>query len=327
MKRFFAIFISLNLVGCWSTENNTVSEPSKSDSKPAEPETLAEKKANYTYIPLNPIPSSWEESESCRDAGERLPLVEALPDQTVRMSVKKISSNGEFSFTGFKSAGVDDRFEVTLDYIMSDTVSLDLLVAKYLTGNAISSSDERDRIVNIKDSLSPEQHFIYTFKPFDKDNYKLDLINGWDKITIPVYVGVGVRMTAEITILNASAELGGIFSLAATANRNKISGTLALQTIGATSEKITATLPVPNEINEATLTNALISMGAIKSMLHEPETKTSPRVVGFYNPFGGGAAFVNTIIQALSDERITWRWRCEIPINPKSEDSSDLPSG
>lgn len=323
MNKITLLITTLLFVGCTSTSAANSKKNSKDQA-----ETLGEAKSSYTYIPLDPLAVTWAKAGSCESSSNRLPLVEALPDQTVRMSIKKISVNGNVSFTGFETAAKDDTFEVTYDYGMSDTVSLGLIVAKYLLA--------KKKYISIKDD-SGSDNFVYDYRYFDtqsKESYKETYeklkveIDGqsidetWTKVVVPIYVGLGVRMKANIKINDASADIGGLFSIAAAAASNKISGNLSLQTIGATSEKITATLPVPNEINEATLTNALIAMGSIKVMLHENAVKTSPRVLGFYNPFGGGDEFANVVIQVLASERVKWHWRCEVPIGLDNTDST-----
>ncbi|MFD3317929.1 hypothetical protein ACE414_09850 [Alteromonas macleodii] len=299
MKHFLTTIGVIPLFGCVLTgDDNT------------QPETLAERQTIYTYIPLDPLPAKWDPSESCKNQNERLPLVHALPDQTMRMSIKKYSANGNISFTGFASTAKNDTFEVTYDYGMSDTVPLELLVAKRLTTPDTNYVALKSDLLNINDNAG-ERSFTFVYLPYE-GNEKYN--EPYTKLTIPVYIGIGVRMRANFTVLDADVDLGGLFSIAAAARNNKISGSLVLQTIGATGKDITATLPVPNEINESSLVNSLVTMGSVKAMLHEADS-VSPRVLGFYNPFGGGEEFVNTMTQALANERPEWFWRCDVPLN------------
>lgn len=298
MIKFLVVICVIPLFGCLSTRDDY-----------KQPESLAERQTIYTYIPLDPLPAQWSPADSCKGQNKRLPLVHALPDQTMRMSIKKYSANGNISFTGFATTAKNDTFEVTYDYGMSDTVPLELLVAKRLTTADTNYVALESDLLNINDNAG-DRSFTYVYLPYDPNENK----EPYTKLTIPVYIGLGVRMRANFTVLDANVDLGGLFSIAAAARTNKISGSLVLQTIGATGKDITATLPVPNEINESSLVNSLVTMGSVKAMLHEADS-LSPRVLGFYNPFGGGEEFVNTMTQALANERPEWYWRCDVPID------------
>ena len=71
-------------------------------------------------------------------------------------------------------------------------------------------------------------------------------------------------------------------------------------------------LPLPSEINRTTVQNSILALGSIKAVLHDLEnTKIKPRVVGFYNPIGGGTEFVNGVISALMANPLAWQVECD----------------
>lgn len=132
-----------------------------------------------------------------------------------------------------------------------------------------------------------------------------------EKVIVPVYVGVGLRMTASIKSKRAGVSLSGLTALAAEAEAGNISGSLVVQTLGITGKPVSAALPLPSELNQTTVQNAIMAIGTIKATLDEPDVRLSPRVVGIYNPIGGGQQVVSGIISTLATERIVWNRPCE----------------
>ena len=75
-------------------------------------------------------------------------------------------------------------------------------------------------------------------------------------------------------------------------------------------------MPLPNEINQNTIQNALISIGPIKATLYDTlSTIIEPRVVGFYDPIGGGTELANAVISFLSIKRAIWYRPCQLVKN------------
>jgi hypothetical protein len=64
------------------------------------------------------------------------------------------------------------------------------------------------------------------------------------------------------------------------------------------------------EINQTTIQNAILSIGSIKAILYDDSTVVNPRVLGIYNPIGGGQEIVNGIISRLAEKPITWYRPC-----------------
>ena len=115
----------------------------------------------------------------------------------------------------------------------------------------------------------------------------------------------------RITTLEANVNLSGLPAIAAQAEAGSLRGSLVVQTLGVSGKNIATALPLPSELNTTTLTNSILSMGAIKAMIYDDATYKKARIVGFYNPFGGGEAFVNALIDALSESRHEWYRACE----------------
>ncbi|HVY04672.1 MAG TPA: hypothetical protein VHB46_01725 [Burkholderiales bacterium] len=108
-------------------------------------------------------------------------------------------------------------------------------------------------------------------------------------VSIPIYVGVGVRMIAAVTVLDTSVELGSLYSLAVAAQNKQLQGTLVVQTLGLSGEGISPLVPLPGEINVSTIQNAIQALATIKSKVYETgrgKVEVTPVVVGIDDYIG-----------------------------------------
>jgi hypothetical protein len=136
-----------------------------------------------------------------------------------------------------------------------------------------------------------------------------------ERVYVPVYVGVGLRLTASVKVLKGNVKLSSLGAIAAEAEAGNLSGSLVIQTLGITGKTVSTSIPLPSDLNQTTVQNAILSLGSIKAILHDEETEVTPRVVGIYNPIGGGQQVVNGIISILASRRIRWYRPCTNPEN------------
>lgn len=312
MKNIYLLIVAAWLVGCANS--------------PQLPSTDAESRSSFTYIPLDPLSITKRQGSSC-DLGSNSPLtvtelLEALPDQTVRMAIKKFSANGNVSYAAFASAGKNESYEVILDYMNTDTAPGAFLVKRFVVNlesyeAGLFSSKYKRTDYKVGDALSISESTPssvitqYHVVPYDNSEPVPSEFEDYSIINIPIYVGLGLRLKANITTMEADVNLSGLPAIAAQAQAGKLRGSLVVQTLGVSGKNIATALPLPSELNETTLTNSILSMGAIKAMIHDDNTTKTARVVGFYNPFGGGEAFVNALISALSESRHPWYQPCK----------------
>lgn len=186
-------------------------------------------------------------------------ILNSLPDETMRIAVGQFNLEGGISFGKTNIGYVGNNYLIIIDYIK-------------FTTNSIG--------VSLKDSI-----------------YELNARN--PDFFIPVYVGVGLRLTANISVKKGTVDLGDLFAIGAAASADKISGTLVLQTLGISGESVSATIPFPNEINNNSIQNAILALGAIKAKIYDPKTSITPRIVGVYNTLGGGPKTINSFISNL----------------------------
>lgn len=186
-------------------------------------------------------------------------VLKSLPDETMRMAVGKLSASGGISFGTSNIGYKGNKYIVVLDYI------------KFTTNSIGVTKDDSGFILNTRE---PES-------------------------IVPVYIGVGLRLTASITVNKGSVNLGNLFSIGVEASAEKISGSLVVQTLGISGESISASIPFPSELNSNTIQNAILALGAIKAKIYDDNTTITPRVVGVYNSLGGGPETINAFITSL----------------------------
>jgi hypothetical protein len=123
--------------------------------------------------------------------------------------------------------------------------------------------------------------------------------NGEPSVLVPTYVGIGLRLTASVTVNEGHVDLANLVAIGAAAEAKRVSGTLVVQTLGISGPPISALVPMPSEISGSTIQNAILALGAIKSRLYDEDTDIRPRVVGVYNNLGGGPEIIHTFISKV----------------------------
>jgi hypothetical protein len=102
----------------------------------------------------------------------------------------------------------------------------------------------------------------------------------------PTYVGIGLRLTANLVVHKGTIDLASLLSLGMAGEAKQVSGSLMLQTLGVSGPSISSALAIPSDISTASIQAALVSIGTIKSKIYDADTSISPRVVGTYDVFG-----------------------------------------
>ena len=92
-------------------------------------------------------------------------------------------------------------------------------------------------------------------------------------------IGIGLRMTANVTTTETGINLGDLFAIGLAAQAGTLSGTLMVDVIGIDSKEITYLLPFQGEINKTTIQNTLQALATIKSEIYGDSTKVFPQVL------------------------------------------------
>ncbi|MFZ1431024.1 MAG: hypothetical protein WAS21_30210 [Geminicoccaceae bacterium] len=268
------------------------------------PQTMGEQNASYTYVPLDPLPVSSQPGNSCAVGQSFKDTLASLPDNAVRIAVGKYDSTGKLSF-GPAQIGVNGNdYQVVLDYINADVTTIPFVMSRPNGRSIYDLSDKYMGFVDFEDRIIARRV---------SDTQSSLLGSSETIVPIPVYVGVGLRLTASISVLNGTVNLSSLGGIATEAQAGNVSGSLVVQTLGITGKQVATTLPLPSELNATTVQNAILSLGSIKAIMYGNDAIVSARVTGIYNPISGyGADLINAIVSELAKEPIPWRRPCEL---------------
>jgi len=258
------------------------------------------------------------------------------------MLIEQFDVSGKITYGPAKLGTQGGSYRVTVDYINADTINVELLIEKtmedatshtrkpvlwesspskdeYTLGSESYKVTARKSLANqYCDSpwITPSSE-LYRQCQADAERLakrtELGLL-----MNLPVYVGIGLRVSATVDIIGASANISGIGIIGAEAEANRLKGTLVVQTLGVNGKSVAAALPINSELNRTTAQSAIVAVGAIKALLYaKGDTVVAPRVVGLYLPINGGKPLVNAIISELSSSKLEWRRPCVPPKNPE----------
>jgi hypothetical protein len=274
-------------------------------------QSQGEVQSGYTYVPIDPFPvAPVYDRLSCLDPSSHSDFLDLLPDNAVRTLVEEIDLSGTVKFGPSKIAAKDNTYRVTVDYINADTVNVQFWINKVMRilGDPNNGSEYTDLYAPPPSNVVPgtESYTIYTEKPDEQVISDKNL----QPINIPIYVGIGLRVTANVQAIGGNANISGIGVIGAEADANLVRGTLVVQTLGVNGKSIAAALPIQSELNTTTAQNAVVAVGSIKALLYSSETITAPRIVGLYLPFPGGQTLVNALVSAISKNETQWHPEC-----------------
>ena len=374
MQKIYIGFSLIFLAGCSTLIDSVNKSVSPID---ATPSSVAEQIAGFRYVPLDPL--SVEQSFS----SESCDFINSLPDSSVRVAIRSRDGKGDVSFGASAIGTKGNRYQVVLDYIITDTIPVQIRIYRNRkkvdkSGKEIfgvyssreeSSFEGKKRIyteyfdsltqvgeekeIDVLDSgteitrnsraigINQADRIISrgTFKPhpdqifshplrFETSAQKLERViqdkeDFWEYhsspdeniVTFPVYVGVGMRMTADVTVNRGTVNLASLGAIGAAAEANEVTGTLVVQTLGLNGKQVSANLPLPSALNQTTIENAIQSLGAIKAIAFNndiEDVQTRPRIVGIYIPVNDGSeAFINAVVSELASEpELIWEVEC-----------------
>lgn len=92
-------------------------------------------------------------------------------------------------------------------------------------------------------------------------------------------VGVGLRITANIETSEDGISTGSLFGLGLAAEMGKLKGTMSLEVIGMESSQISELIPMPSDIGQTAIQNALQSLAAIKTKIYDEKTRLYPQIM------------------------------------------------
>lgn len=311
---------------------------------PLLPASVAEITSGYTYIPIDPSKVQIDPGRCSIDyatignKSQDFKLLDALPDNAVRLSMELSDANGQVTYGVSKIKGAGASYKLTADYVNSDTVNKKVWIGKKVLVETTTSSDGFlwlfNKRTNAERKLVPAKLATEAvFKTSNGDQKQTRIIPNsevyevfssedrhdsqanaegdqgnvdFEEYNVPIYVGIGLRVIAQGTSLTGDVNISGVGIVGAEAEANRLLGSLMVQTLGVNSQAVASALPVHSELSRTTAENAFVAIGSIKALLHQPETINFPRVVGMYLPFPGGKPLVNALISELSRNPVKW---------------------
>ena len=317
ITRGFALIASLLLTGCAGLTSLIQA-----------PKSVGERNSGFAYIPLDPLPVYIEGHPSCKTVVsdgrlvlapgyEVKPLLDSLPDNAVRIAVKEYNSKGNLSFGGSSVGTEGNRYQVILDYINVDTSNIRFLIRQPRPGSDQQTASSVAEVSRISGPSYVDRDRTYSAEALEK-------LQG--NTVIPVYVGVGLRLTADLQVLKGTVNLSSLGAIAAGVEAGRASGSLVVQTLGITGKQVSTALPLPSELNQTTVQNAILSLGSIKAIIFDAQnTNTTPRVTGMYLPIRDASEdLVNRIVSELAREAIPWAHPCVYKPAPQGPISTQL---
>lgn len=261
------------------------------------PQSIGDLNAGYRYVAIDPLPVAFTNNfAACpSQPGVTPSLMHALPDLASRVATEDVTGDASASIPGVSVAASGRSYRVTQDFIAYDTARLRFEVpADLLTdggaapaGTMRATSLAQVRALNAGDRLSNANNRI---------------------VDVPVYIGIGLRLTANLQVRSGKVNLTDLGALSGAVSANRVRGSLVAQTLGVSGSRVTATLPLPGELNPTTIQAATVAMGQIRMLMFDAETRPWPRVVGIHYPFARiNPALTNAIVAALVQRRIEWR--------------------
>lgn len=288
------------------------------------PQILGEKNSSYSYVPIDPISITTEPGDSCGESESKAlfdavldesseisfeELPQAFPDNTVRVAYKTVSANGNVTFGPVNTTQKGERYQIIIDFVNSDVTNRPFLVSKLAT--PINGLEEKrfKPFTYLNSNEYPTNRVRYEIKAVSEDAPSTPA-NLSSTINVPVYIGVGLRVIADVVTIKGDTKISGLGAISIAAENGSVNGSLVVQTLGINGKSITAAMPIQSDLNSTTVQNAIVAIGSIKALMYSDETTLRPRLVGLYNPLGGGEEVVNAFVSELSSSRTIWYRPC-----------------
>ncbi|RSE33361.1 hypothetical protein [Acinetobacter junii] len=276
------------------------------------PQSQAEMYSGFTYIPIDPFRvntiancKSYPVDKEIKSSSE---MLDSFPDNSVRISIEQISGSGKATYGTSYTSSKGDQYKVTVDHIISDTTNITFYISKLMQNNLTKEFEPVSLLEQNHNKYVTNSEIYEVIRERDEKPSLND--KKYEQFSLPIYIGVGLRITANVRNLTNNTNISGLGVIGAEAEAKKLQGTLVVQTLGINGKAIASALPIQSELNQTTVQNSIVAIGSIKALLYDNETVKSPRVVGLYLPFKGDTALINAIISELSRESIIWDKPC-----------------
>ena len=314
-----------------ATTSITLMLPACSSTMLGLPKTPGEVASNYGYVPLDPLAiDQLEDADSCKELKENtrqfVPVLDALPDLAVRFAVADVDATGGLTFGPSKLTSEGGTYRAVLDYVNVDAVPVVFYVGQVIGSAGSTTSEIKGPNYRTRSDLGEYliEWRVRVLGPGETQDADLSHL-----VTVPVYIGVGLRLSADIRSLKGNISLSGLGVIGAQAEASNLSGTLTVQTLGVNGAALAMALPLPNKLDQTTIEAGILAIGTSRAMLYTSGVSgtagekivVTPRIVGLYSPIRSDPGFINAIYAELSRVRPQWLRPCR-RITPNSDAAS-----
>ncbi|MBI4567409.1 MAG: hypothetical protein HY719_03340 [Planctomycetes bacterium] len=195
--------------------------------------------------PTNPFPP-FPILPNSKEAKTPQAVLSTLPNETVLFYSTTGRGGGQFDIGPVKLTVKGEVYDVLLDWAKFKTKALTVKVTEPVVK---LKSDSEETVMDAK-----------------SDSEKTT-----DQVAV-YFIGVGLRVRAQFTASEENVRVSGLYDLAVAGEKQQITGTLMIQTIGITGDTVTSLIPMPSGINLSTIQSALNCIATLKARLYTDTT-------------------------------------------------------
>lgn len=211
------------------------------------PQSVGDVNAGFRYVAIDPLPVTFGSFSGCTSRSGGTPdLLDAIHDTAARVATEEITGEASASSPVINIGGSGRSYRVTQDFIFYDQAPLRFEVPRGTSQKGGATGTGEVRLLG-ESGTAPA---------------------GSEVVTVPVYVGVGVRTTANLTVYEGKVNLADLGTISAAAKAGRVRGSLVTQLLGLKGAKVSAHVPMPGELNPTTIQNATVAVGAIKALIY-----------------------------------------------------------
>jgi len=288
------------------------------------PATMGERSSGFGYVPLDGLGivqgydlfTCYQDQDLTKPrTGEWAAILDALPDVSVRFAVASSDGKGGLTFGPAKITTEGNTYRAVLDYVNVDAVPVPFYVRRVVRPRSGDGAPSFEGVLGAVDPMNEvlryEAHVYYGDPSDEMPSHWLS--QGFDPITVPVYVGIGMRLTADIRALKSDIALSSLGAIGAAAQANALTGTLTVQTLGVTGPSVATSLPLPSRLDQTTIENGILALASSRAFIYGEEGKNvqkTARIVGLYSPVEPDPRLINILYSQLASNRPSWFRPC-----------------
>jgi hypothetical protein len=250
-------------------------------------------------------------------------ILEALPDISVRFAVRSLKGGAQGGFGPVATTVKGENYEAILDYVNNDAVPVTFAVRRVVRETIQTESGgeptTRTRTALLTETSSDQRTVAFEAEVIRDNNSVKTAVEladdeNFTEVTFPIYIGIGLRLTANVIALEGGVNISALGQISA--ESEKLAGNLAVQAIGVNGTLVGGAIPTPNKLDQTTIENAILAIGSSRTALYAniddvSRVNLTPRVVGLYSPIGSDPRLINAIYSALAKTPPDWKRPCK----------------